>query len=170
MTATTAAPPPPGDGEPTAPPREEHRFARSELQRLIDVLREDGFTVVGPTIDQEAIVYGEIRSAESLPRVGPMSSRQGSIASCLAAMTLCSVTWSDPIRGRSTCFPRSARSQRPTAPEPAGRCRPSRKLLPVMPFSACGPVNWRRLPFRIASLSKGPMSIRSIRDVATAPF
>ena len=41
---------------------------RVELQSLIDCLRGDGFTVVGPTIDQEAIVYDEIDSVDALPR------------------------------------------------------------------------------------------------------
>lgn len=43
-------------------------IARGELQRLIDVLIERGFMVVGPTIEQEAIVYDEIRSLDDLPR------------------------------------------------------------------------------------------------------
>ncbi|MCA9077520.1 MAG: 4Fe-4S dicluster domain-containing protein [Planctomycetaceae bacterium] len=41
---------------------------KSEIQSLIDLLRNDGFTVVGPTIDQEAIVYNEIASVDELPR------------------------------------------------------------------------------------------------------
>ncbi|NQV23744.1 MAG: sulfite reductase subunit A, partial [Rhodopirellula sp.] len=41
---------------------------KHELQSLIDLLRADGFTVVGPTIDQEAIVYDEITSIDALPR------------------------------------------------------------------------------------------------------
>lgn len=35
---------------------------------LFDVLVRFGYTVVGPTIDQEAIVYDEIRSIKDLPR------------------------------------------------------------------------------------------------------
>lgn len=41
---------------------------RGELQTLITLLTEDGFQVVGPTIDQEAIVYSEIASVDQLPR------------------------------------------------------------------------------------------------------
>lgn len=41
---------------------------KSELQSLIDLLRNDGMTVVGPTIDQQAIVYDEITSVDALPR------------------------------------------------------------------------------------------------------
>jgi ferredoxin len=38
------------------------------LGSLIDALRRDGYRVVGPTIDQEAIIYDEIASADDLPR------------------------------------------------------------------------------------------------------
>lgn len=41
---------------------------KSELDRLIGALCELGYQVVGPTIDQDAIVYGEIQSAADLPR------------------------------------------------------------------------------------------------------
>jgi formate hydrogenlyase subunit 6/NADH:ubiquinone oxidoreductase subunit I len=39
-----------------------------QLQALIDVLIADGFTVLGPTIAQGAIIYDEIRSLDDLPR------------------------------------------------------------------------------------------------------
>ena len=38
------------------------------LQRLFDTLRSKGYTLVGPTVRDEAVVYGEIRSVEDLPR------------------------------------------------------------------------------------------------------
>ena len=38
------------------------------MQILLDQLIDDGFQVVGPTIDQGAIVYDEIHSIEDLPR------------------------------------------------------------------------------------------------------
>ncbi len=41
---------------------------KSQLQLLIDHLRADGFTVVGPTIEQEAIVYEELTSVDALPQ------------------------------------------------------------------------------------------------------
>jgi ferredoxin len=44
------------------------RFPKPLLQVLLDRLRADGFQVVGPTVDQEAIVYGEIRTVDDLPR------------------------------------------------------------------------------------------------------
>lgn len=47
----------------------EYLFIRTEdLDQLIRVLAEDGYQVVGPTIDQQAIVYGEIKSTNDLPR------------------------------------------------------------------------------------------------------
>jgi formate hydrogenlyase subunit 6/NADH:ubiquinone oxidoreductase subunit I len=39
-----------------------------QLQALIDLLIADGFTVLGPTIAQGAIIYDEIRSLDDLPR------------------------------------------------------------------------------------------------------
>ena len=43
-------------------------LACEDLQLLIDELAGDGFSVIGPTIDQGAIVYDEINSADELPR------------------------------------------------------------------------------------------------------
>lgn len=42
-------------------------IAKEQLQALIDVLQSDDFTVVGPTVDQNAIVYSEIDSVDQLP-------------------------------------------------------------------------------------------------------
>lgn len=39
-----------------------------ELQKLIDELRQQTYRVVGPTIDQEAIVYDDLTSVDQLPR------------------------------------------------------------------------------------------------------
>jgi len=41
---------------------------KSNLQALLDVLLSRGYQVVGPTIDQGAIVYGEVRSVKDLPQ------------------------------------------------------------------------------------------------------
>lgn len=43
-------------------------LAKSAFNRLFSVLAERGYEVLGPTVDQEAIVYAPIRSAEDLPR------------------------------------------------------------------------------------------------------
>ncbi|MBL6704604.1 MAG: 4Fe-4S dicluster domain-containing protein [Planctomycetaceae bacterium] len=46
-----------------------HSFLlRDGLQSLIDELSGDGFTVIGPTIDQGAIIFAEIESVDDLPR------------------------------------------------------------------------------------------------------
>ncbi|HEX5827880.1 MAG TPA: hypothetical protein VFY23_10190, partial [Candidatus Limnocylindrales bacterium] len=42
-------------------------LARANLGVLIDLLREDGRTVIGPTVVDEAIVYAEISSVDDLP-------------------------------------------------------------------------------------------------------
>lgn len=44
-----------------------HIVQRSELGRLIALLQEAGFTVIGPTVREHAIVYAELASAEDLP-------------------------------------------------------------------------------------------------------
>lgn len=45
------------------------RFITAEgFAKMFDVLIDRGFTVIGPTVDQEAIVYDCIRSADDLPR------------------------------------------------------------------------------------------------------
>ncbi len=39
----------------------------ASLDKLFTVLRNDGYTVVGPTVREDAIVYDEIKSAKDLP-------------------------------------------------------------------------------------------------------
>lgn len=46
----------------------ERFLPRHGLQNLIAALAADGRTVVGPTVDQQAIVYAEIRSVDDLPQ------------------------------------------------------------------------------------------------------
>ena len=41
---------------------------QDELESLIQALRGDGYRVIGPRIDQQAIIYDEIESAADLPR------------------------------------------------------------------------------------------------------
>ncbi len=50
-------------------------IGKDQLQALIDVLKAEGFRVVAPTIDQNAIVYDEIESTSALPY--GMSDTQG---------------------------------------------------------------------------------------------
>jgi len=42
-------------------------MSREQLASLLALLREDGFRLVGPTVREGAIVYGEIAGAEDLP-------------------------------------------------------------------------------------------------------
>jgi sulfhydrogenase subunit beta (sulfur reductase) len=54
---------------PTSSVSEAAQFLPSaELQTLISTLAADGYQVIGPKVDQEAIVYDEIESVEELPR------------------------------------------------------------------------------------------------------
>jgi ferredoxin len=49
-------------------PADARWLARADLQSLIDALIGQGYEVIGPTIDQEAIVYDRIVSVDELPR------------------------------------------------------------------------------------------------------
>src|SRR5689334_11620639 len=40
---------------------------KARLDDLIRILTADGFEVIGPRIEQQAIVYGSIQSAQDLP-------------------------------------------------------------------------------------------------------
>ena len=43
-------------------------LAKEQLPTMIDELRRRGYAVVGPTIDQDAIIYDELQSVDQLPR------------------------------------------------------------------------------------------------------
>lgn len=43
-------------------------FPKTRFQALVDELWRRGYTVLGPQLDQAAIVYGELRAVEQLPR------------------------------------------------------------------------------------------------------
>ncbi len=44
-----------------------HALHRADLDSLLTALRERGYTVIGPTVQAQAIVYDEVASAEDLP-------------------------------------------------------------------------------------------------------
>lgn len=46
----------------------EFLLIKAHLQQLLDALLARGYSVIGPTVDQSAIVYAEIRSVEQLPQ------------------------------------------------------------------------------------------------------
>ncbi|MCA9178041.1 MAG: 4Fe-4S dicluster domain-containing protein [Planctomycetales bacterium] len=53
---------------PSTAPAARRFLAKDGLHDLFAALQSRGYQVVGPTIDQEAIVYDELRSPEDLPR------------------------------------------------------------------------------------------------------
>ncbi len=55
-------------GEDCAEPADHRFLPKDRLQDLIDALGAAGHTVVGPTVDQQAVVYAEIESVDELPR------------------------------------------------------------------------------------------------------
>ena len=48
--------------------RPESFLLRDDLQLLMRRLQEDGYTIVGPKVDQDAIVYGELTGVSDLPQ------------------------------------------------------------------------------------------------------
>jgi len=52
----------------TLPTTLEYFLPKPRLQQLLDLLKARGFVVVGPTIDQGAIVYDELTSVSQLPQ------------------------------------------------------------------------------------------------------
>ena len=50
-----------------SPELKSYFLIRANLDLLIQLLKSDGFQVIGPVIDQEAIVYSEIECADDLP-------------------------------------------------------------------------------------------------------
>ncbi len=52
---------------PLAGPPEPQRVDRAGLEVLFDVLRDDGYTVIAPTLGEDAIVLGEVTGADDLP-------------------------------------------------------------------------------------------------------
>ena len=53
--------------EPTADPGTRRWLAAADLDRLLDALRADGRTIVGPTVRDDTIILDEILSAADLP-------------------------------------------------------------------------------------------------------
>ncbi len=52
---------------PTLPPGQRVVFAKEDLDTLIALLREDGYTVIGPTVRDSAILYDEIQGVRDMP-------------------------------------------------------------------------------------------------------
>jgi sulfhydrogenase subunit beta (sulfur reductase) len=45
-----------------------YRMAKAELQNLIELLRGDGYLVIGPRVEDNAVVYAEILGMDDLPK------------------------------------------------------------------------------------------------------
>jgi len=65
QSAATASPTPPP--APLPPTGKQLIIAKADLQAIIDALLTAGYTVIGPTVRQEAIVYEEIGRVDELP-------------------------------------------------------------------------------------------------------
>ena len=45
-----------------------HILAAPDLQRLLDLLQQRGYRVIGPTVDQDVIIYDTIERTSQLPK------------------------------------------------------------------------------------------------------
>ena len=54
-------------GAPEEGPARHYLLARADFQSLFDALAREGYTTLGPTVRDAAIVYAEIRNVEDLP-------------------------------------------------------------------------------------------------------
>ncbi|HEV2468455.1 MAG TPA: 4Fe-4S dicluster domain-containing protein [Candidatus Sulfotelmatobacter sp.] len=52
----------------TAVPEPTYAFDVTQLEQLIELLQRDGYSVLGPTVRDGAVVYGPIHSIEDLPK------------------------------------------------------------------------------------------------------
>ena len=76
---------------------------RKNLEALIRSLSNKGYQVVGPTIDQGAIVYAEITSADDLPHGWTAcSSRESTVWKSVRTMPVSAMSWAR-IPGRNIC-------------------------------------------------------------------
>ncbi len=55
------------DRKKTPPEGKPRLLAKKDFQSLLDLLWNDGYRVVGPTVSQEAIIYDEVRTVDDLP-------------------------------------------------------------------------------------------------------
>ena len=142
---------------------------RDDLDRLIALLREDGRTVIGPTVSDGAIVYDEIRSARDLP--SGWSDEQGPGTYRLVE-TNNERTFDFPVGPTSWkryTFPSRVpigRAQRGPTDSPSSRSIPSRRR---SPSSACAAASWRRCGSRTGCSRKGPSPTRTTWPGARPP-
>ena len=144
---------------------------RNNFHRLFDVLKESGFDIIGPTLQDQAIVYDHLEGVEDLPEgwtdeQAPGNTvlkkkRQGPLWVCGRPHVLEKIFVSP--RGRN-CGPLKNRI-------PALRSRPStlrsKRVSPKRwPFWACGPASWRPSPSRIKSFAAAASWIRIIKGAA----
>ena len=95
------------------------------LAALVDALRARGYRVIGPRVEQQAIVYGELEDASELPVVGPTSRRPRPTAWSAGTTRHASATPSGRTPGSSLSFPHVSGNGVPSGTTTA-RSRPRR--------------------------------------------
>ncbi len=105
---------------PALTPGEKRRLNRADFPAFLASMARGGYRVVGPTVRDGAIVYGEIHDVEDLPIGWTERQEAGQVPGWSGERTRrCSATSWDPIAGRST----STRPTRSYGRRPARRAR-----------------------------------------------
>ena len=140
-----------------------------DLDRLLEALRADGRTIIGPVVRDEAIILDEITSADDLPagrgaETAPgryrLTRREDARRFDHAVGPMSPKRWTFPPRAPIRVGKRTASGVRFTGSERI--LRPSRS-------SACGPVSWPPSASRIASCSTARRSTATIAHAAPRP-
>lgn len=144
-------------------------LAIDRLQTLIDALVGLGYQVVGPTIEQEAIVYDQITAVEDLPRGWTDVQEPGKYRlqrhndEALFGYVVGPHSW------KKFLFPPLAKVLTADRTESGWQMHPRKKRRRGTRFSASEHVNWLRSPCRIELFSVAIMSIRFTR-LGERPF
>jgi hypothetical protein len=88
---------------------------RAGLDQLVNVLRADGYRVIGLTLRDGAIVLAEIDSGAELPAGWGVETAPGATGRTAVTMQRCFPTLLGRSRGSSSCIRRASRCGRPTA-------------------------------------------------------
>ena len=130
-------------------------IAKAELEQLLSLLKQLGYQVIGPTLQQEAIVYDEISSIDELPRGWTDEQEAGKYRlqrrddDALFGYVVGPHSWKRFLFPPLATVATADRDARGLAD--ARRPRNDRR---DMPFWAFGPANWPPSPCKIASSCK----------------
>ncbi len=123
-------------------------MGKDGMAALVDVLIGRGFTVIGPTVRDSAIVLAELRSADELPYGWGVELEAGGTGCASGQTARPSRTRRAPSPGSRSCILRGCGSGAPTGWRASWSSRPTRPRLPGTPSSACVPATCGPSPSR----------------------